>query len=168
MIKNLLDWIVTDKFSLKPKSNLPTTDVMDGTVDMLHGQLYTYDLATDRWLSVQRQTLFFGRVGTTADQYLSMATGVVSDGVGYRLPRNAVITGMSVQSSTSKNYIIHIRKNDNETDLVSMVVAGFGASLTVLDQVIYTPDFVQCYLEFTGTGFGVDNPIVMVELAWRG
>lgn len=168
MIKNLLDWIETQRFRITPVSTLPTTDIEDGRFSYKSGVLYGYDATRSKWLAVQRQSFFFGRTGTTADQYLNTAGGVISHGTGYRLPRNACVTGISVQTSTTKNYKIHLRKNNEEIDLVTLTVAGYGGSSTTVNKELYAGDYIQCYLEFTGTGFGVDDPIVYVELAWRG
>jgi hypothetical protein len=169
MVKNLLDWIVTEKLKINPKTSLATTELEDGLVDIQGGIVYTYDGARAKWLSVQRQTFIFGRSGTTADQYLNFAGGGISSKSGYRMPRNACVVGMTVQTSNSKNYLIHLRKNDNDAaDLVTLTVAGTGQSNTTINREIYANDYLQCYLEFTGTGYGVDDPIVMIEVAWRG
>ena len=167
-LKNLLDWIRTDRFIIKPKTSLSSTEVEDGRVDIKNGILYTYDATRAKWITIQRNTLIFGRPGTTADQYLNFAGGGVSSKSGYRMIRNGCITGISVQTSIEKNFIIHIRKNDDETNIVSLTVSGFGKSETTTNVNISTDDYLQCYLEFTGTGFGVDDPIVMIEVAWRG
>jgi hypothetical protein len=167
-LKSLLDIIVTDNFKIKPKAALDVSGLEDGRLDIKGGVLYTYDATRTKWLSVQRQTLIFGRSGTTADQYLNFASGGISSKSGYRMPRNACIVGLSVQGSTSDNFTIHIRKNDSAANIESMVVAGYGNSSIATNRELYTADYLQCYLEYSGVAFGVDDPIVMIELAWRG
>ena len=167
-LKNLLDWIVTDRFVIQPKITLPLTDVESGRLSVKDNMLFTYDATRTKWLSVQRNTLVFGRAGTTNNQYLNFAGGGISSKSGYRLLRNAVIVGMSVQTSNPKSYSVHLRRNDEETNIATIVSVSDGIIQTNTDRDVYANQYLQCYLEFTGTGFGVDDPIVMIELAWRG
>ena len=166
-LKNLLDWIVTSTLQLTPRISLPVSDLEDGMVANVDGILYVYDNTRVKWLSVQRQTLVFGRDGNTNNQYLNLAGGGVSSKSGYRLMRNAVIVGISVQTSTSQNYNIHIRKNGSMTDELSLTVSGFGNANVSTNREFQTTDYLQCYLEYIGGGSGVSDPEVWVEMAWR-
>lgn len=166
-LKTLLDTIVTKDVKFTPYTVLPTTNLTDGQLGMTEGVLYTYDMTRGSWLSVQRQTLIFGRSGTTSDQYLNFAGGGISNKSGYRMMRNACIVGISVQTSNSNNYIIHIRKNDLPDNILSLVVSGEGNEDTTANTNILTTDHLQCYLEYTGAEYGVDDPMVYLEFAWR-
>ncbi len=172
MIKNLLDWIETERFRIRPTSSLSITDLDDGKMEYKNGILYVYDEGRAKWLSIQRQTLVFGRAGLTNNQYLNFAGGGISSNSGYRLPRHGCIVGVTVQTSTSSNYNIHIRKGDDttgdsEANIQSLTVAGFGAGDIAVNKEIYSGEHLQCYLEYTGSGLGVNDPIVMIEVAWR-
>lgn len=169
MLKNLLDWIVADRLTINPKTTLPTTNIEAGRMEFKDGILYTYDSVRGKWLSIQRQTFLFGRAGITNNQYLNMAGNVISTVSGYRMPRNACIVSASAQSATSHNYTIHFRKNDSDTNIYSLPTYGDkGKSVIDINVNISNSEYLQCYLEYLGTGSGVKDPVVMVELAWRG
>ena len=168
-LKNLLDWIITDKLKIKPKTSLPTVDLEDGQLDIKQGVLCIYDETRGLWLSVQRQTITFGRPDQTSNQYLNYSVGTLPSSVsGFRMMRNACVTGISVQTSDVDSYNIHIRANDVESNIVSLTVTGaFGASDDTINTNLTISDYLQCYLEYTGSGLGCEDPVVMIELAWR-
>lgn len=167
-IRTLLDWIQTRTFTIVPKTSLPTTDLSDGRLDIKDGILYVYDGTRSKWLSVNRQTVVFGRSGITGNQHLSYMGGGVSSDSGYRPANSATIVSMSVKTSTSDDYSINIRKNDVLTDIASLVVSSTNnAGEITTDVDISVGDYLQCYLEYTGVGSGVEDPVVIIELAWR-
>jgi len=168
-LKNRLDKIFTNIFKIEPKTTLPTSELEDGMVDIKGGILCIYDEVRGKWLSVQRQTFTFGRSGTTANQYLNYGVGELpSVSSGFRLPRNSCIVGMSVQTSEIDSYIIQLRRNGYNVSHFSLgIVSDDGKSDITMNTDLSINDKLQCYLEYTGVGQGVPDPVVMIELAWR-
>ncbi len=168
-LKNILDWLVTKTLTIVPKVSLTSTGMIDGSLEIYDGILYMYDATRTKWLSVNRQTLVFSKAGITADQYLNLAGGVIDSGSGYRIPANSTIVSMSVQSSTTDNYSVSIRKSGSVTDLATLSVPGTDGTSTVSTNTNLTiNEDIQCYLNYTGSSAGVEDPVVMIQLAWRG
>lgn len=167
-LRNLLDWIQTTRLRIVPKTSLPSTGLEGGRIEVKNGVLYIYDDIRSKWLSVNRQTLVFGRNGVAGNQYLSYMGGGMSSDSGYRPSNSATIVSMSVQTSTSDDYSIDIRKNDTLTGIASLSVSGSDNAGEITTDVNLTiGDFLQCYLNYTGSGSGVEDPVVVIELAWR-
>ncbi len=167
-LKNILDWIVTTNLRITPKVVLPATDNEDGRLEMKGGILYVYDATRVKFVSVNKNTLIFSKPGLTNNQYLNLAGGVVNSGTGYKMPSNATIVSISVQSSTADTYSVNIRRLGTTTDLVTLSVPGVqGASSIVTNIDLNVNDDIQCYLDYTGVGVGVEDPVVMIEIAWR-
>jgi hypothetical protein len=154
-------------FEIVPKATLPTTGLADGQLDIKNGFLCIYDSARSKWLSVDRQTLTFGRRGSSRDQYLNYFAGsLVSNASGLRLIRNAVITGITVQSETIGTFNISVLKNKTVTPVVytASVTAGFGISIDNLNIDVLKDDFIQSMIDSTGTAV---SPMIILEFAWR-
>ena len=149
-----------------PKSNLPTTGLADGQIDIKDGILCVYDSTRGKWLSVQRQFLVFGRRGASRNQYLGFyGSRVVSNNSGLRLARAATIVSMAGQIDASGTCTFNIRRNDVATNVASLTVsASVGAEDISQNVDLNSGDFIQAQV---GSTVAVEDPMVVIEIAWR-
>lgn len=145
----------------------PSTNLANGQVAVISGVLCAYDNTRGKWLSVNREVLIFGRRGLTRNQYLSYGAGnLPSNNSGYRMLRNATIVGLGLQLDASGTCDINIRKNDvTGTNITSISVSsGTGNQDVSINVDLAQTDFLQAACSSTS---GVDDPVVIVEIAYR-
>lgn len=150
-----------------PTVSLPTTGLAAGQFAVKSGIPFIYDSGRSKFVSIERKFVTFGRAGKTKDQYLNFGVGELpSNNSGIRMIRAGVITGMSANIDVTGNCVMVVRKNSEATNIASIVVAtptlgNQNASLNInLDQ----GDYIQGYLEAPAK---VDDPVAVVEIAWR-
>jgi hypothetical protein len=153
-------------FEIVPKSNLPTTGLSDGQIDIKDGILCIYDATRSKWLSVQRQFIVFGRKGTTKNQYLGFfGSRLVSNSSGLRLARAATIVSIAGQIDVAGTCTFNIRRNDVATNVDSLTVsAAVGNEDISKNTDLNGGDYIQCQL---GATVAVEDPMVVIEIAWR-
>jgi len=147
-------------------SSPPLSGLGGGQLASIGGLLYSYDGTRSKWLSIQRQTLVFGRKGGSKDQYLNFAAGTLpSNNSGYRILRDATIVGLAGQLNASGTCDLRIRKNDQAADITTLnIPAALGAQDATIDVDVSAGDFLQSFLEAAAK---VDDPTLIVEVAWR-
>lgn len=153
---------------LTPKAARSTTGLADGQLEVgTNGLLYAYDATRAKWLSVQRQTLIFGRKGASRNQFLSYGVGSLPSSIsGFRMLRNAVIIGISGQLSTPGTCDLHLRSNDAATNIATLSLSSEAGNQRVdLNVDLNAGDYLQNYLEAASR---VNDPVVAIEIAWRG
>ena len=133
--------------------------------DLNTGIAYCYDIR-DKWLSVQRQTIVFGRIGNSMDQYLDFfGSGVPSNNSGLRMARNATIVSLAGQLDVSGSCDMYIRRNDTETNIATLnITSALGDQLTNIDTDITAGDYLQSWISSI---VNVEYPMLVVEIAWR-
>lgn len=153
-------------FEIVPKSNLPTTGLSDGQIDIKDGILCIYDANRSKWLSVQRQFLVFGRRGDTKNQYLGFfGSRLVSLNSGLRLARAATIVSLAGQINSAGTCTFNLRRNDVATNVKSLTIsAAVGSEDISVNTDLNSGDFIQCQL---GSTLAVSDPMLIVEIAWR-
>jgi hypothetical protein len=153
-------------FEIVPKSNLPTTGLSDGQIDIKDGILCIYDATRSKWLSVQRQFIVFGRKGTTKNQYLGFfGSRLVSNSSGLRLARAATIVSVAGQFKEAGTATFNLRRNDVATNVDSLTVsAAVGNEDISKNTDLNGGDYIQCQL---GATVAVEDPMVVIEIAWR-
>ena len=150
------------------------------------GLLYAYDGTRNKWLSVDRNLIGWGRNSDNAGltdpngtinpplnngrAYLRQFNGAQSINSGWRMIRDGTITAITVQSNSnsSADYTVEIRKNDGVTAILTLPVANteLGKHVTDRDEIdvdFIAGDFLQCYLNGTSIAY----PQVLIEIAWR-
>lgn len=131
-----------------------------------NGLTYNYDIR-DKWLSLDRQMLSFGRQGNSKSMYLNFFGGVLpSNSSGLRLMRDACITGFASQIKNTGTCSFYIRKNSSTTSVVQLdIISDTGNDSDILDINLNKGDWIQCYFDTTFSG--VQDPMIMLEIAWR-
>jgi len=153
-------------FEIVPKSNLPSTGLSDGQIDIKDGILCIYDATRAKWLSVQRQFLVFGRSGNSRNQYLGFyGSRLVSNNSGLRLARAATIVSMAGQIDTAGTCSFNVRRNDVATNVTSLAISASVGNEDISKNVdLNGGDFLQCQI---GATTAVQDPMLIIEIAWR-
>ena len=130
-----------------------------------NGITYCYDIR-NKWLSMNRQTVSFGRRGLVDNQYLDFYGGVLpSNNSGLRMVRNGTIVSFSGQTSNLGTCTFHIRKNNLLTDICTFdILSDYGRGLD-MDMDINEGDILQCF--FMNSLSNVKDPMLLIEIAWR-
>lgn len=151
---------------LTPKTSLPTQGLSDGQFAVKDGIVYIYDNTRSKWISTTRFIVAFGRGGMTKDQFLGHFGDrrFSSNNSGMRMVRNATIVSVSAQLDSSGTCTFYLRKNDNAANIASLGInSALGNGDTSINVDLSSGDFLQCYLN----GGFVNDPLILVELAWR-
>jgi len=131
-----------------------------------NGLTYNYDIR-DKWLSMDRHMITFGRQGLSNNMYLNYYAGnLPSISSGLRLMRDACITGFAAQIRDVGTCSFLIRKNNSATDVVQLDInTEYGNESDSLDVDLVKGDILQCY--FASVVTNVHDPMIMIELAWK-
>ena len=133
-----------------------------------NGLLQLYDASRSRWLSVARNNIYFGldHKDIISNRWFNMVGTVGSNTSGYRVPRNCIITCITVQAQNDASCDIIVRKNDSDTEITSVTLSSeSGKTSDGLDIEISADDRIQLFLQITSGN--IDYPEVVIELAWR-
>lgn len=120
-------------------------------------------------LSISRDNILFGinHKNIIGKRWMKLASGVVSISSGYKVPRNATITAMTIQT---QNIVDEARFNIRTNNQIENL---HTANLTISKDLIEDSlnidinkgDYIQLFLSvLVGQ---VDYPVVNVEIAWR-
>ena len=131
-----------------------------------NGIKYTYDIR-NKWLSIARFTITFGRVGATSNQYLNyFASRVASSISGLRMAKNATIVSLAGQFNVLNTGTFHLIKNSIAASIASLTVTNsMGGEDNSINVDLNQSDYLRGYFAST---VSVQGPILMVEIAWRG
>lgn len=147
------------------KSGVGSGTVFNQTTD---GILLFYDTGRTKWLSTIRETFTFGidHINITTERFMQVSGTVITSKTGIRIPRNATITSISVQTSNIATGDFKVRKNNGSSNLIILSLVGNqGKSQDNVSIDLNQNDWIQV-LASPGAG-QIDNPILILELAWR-
>jgi len=134
-----------------------------------NGILKFYDSNRNKYLSATRGEYSFGinHINLTHSRWMMATGGVLSNITGYKIPRDATITAISVQTKSSvADCSFNVRINNTVTNLVSVSMSGeISKVIDNLDVDLTQNDWIQLYM--TVNAGKVDYPILVIELAWR-
>lgn len=134
-----------------------------------HGILLFYDNSRSKTLSITRESFPFGinHRNITSSQWMTLVGRNRSNLTGYKIPRNATITSLSVQTQNSvADCTFYIRRNGVVTNLTSITLVGQVSNvIDDLDIDLNNDDWLQVYLQVNSGN--VDYPTLLLELAWR-
>ncbi|MCL5436751.1 MAG: hypothetical protein M1549_02665, partial [Candidatus Dependentiae bacterium] len=100
----------------------PITALTEGSVADIAGILSMYDATRSSWLSVDRPQVWFTRPGGTIDSYLNVTENIPSKTTGYRMLRDATVTGLTAASGNNVWYVAS--SGGDFTDLASALASG--------------------------------------------
>lgn len=133
------------------------------------GLLALYDSGRNVWLSVGRVEYAFSthHVAVSAPRWLSVAGGITSNNSGYSLPRDAVITALTVQAQAvgSAGLQIQVKRSGSVVAIGSAytLISEREKTWTGLNHSIQEEDALMLKMT-SGT---LAYPVVTVELAWK-
>jgi len=133
-----------------------------------NGVLLFFDNSRSKFLSASRQTYKFGvkHRNVASSRWLNIIDGIPTNVTGYKIPRNATITSITIQCSNNTgttNFIV--RKNDNPATIYSSSLSTSSNSVDNLNVDIDKDDWLQIFMSVTSGA--VDFPLLVLELAWR-
>lgn len=150
---------------LVPTTIFPTTDLAGGQFTVKGGIPFVYDTDRSKFVSIERKFLTFGRQGKSKNQYLNFGVGELpSNNSGFRMIRDAVITGLAGNLTNTGNCVVTVRKNNEATNIASLAISTVGNQVASLNINVDRGDYLQGYIEAPTK---VDDPVTIVELAWR-
>ncbi len=108
----------------------------------------------------------FGRDRNNQDsQWLRNSIGSASNISGPRMPANATILGMSVQTRNSAVATFYIRKNGAAANLGNVALSSVSGNQTyALNISLSAGEFISLYMDVTSGN--VDHPIVQIYYTW--
>jgi hypothetical protein len=134
--------------------------------DTINGINYVYDGLRNKWLSINRAEISFGKKGLTNNQYLYYYGGVIPSNINSkRMIRNACITAISAQFSDIGAGTFYIRKNNSVDIGVFDILNDYGNGDESINIDINEGDVIKCY--FDSSFSNVKDPIITLEIAWR-
>ena len=154
-------------FEITEKALLPTTGLAAGQLAIRAGIAYLYDSVRNKFMSIEKTILGFGRQGSSRNQYLGLFgnSNFPSNSSGFRVTRNSTITSLSTQLGSVGTCTINIRKNDGTADIASITLTAVdGNHDTAVNVDVTAGDFIQCYVSNANA---VENPMVLMEMKYR-
>jgi len=131
------------------------------------GRLWIFDDTRDKWLSTDTSIIIAGRNGRVNNSYLKVVDGQASNLSGYRLPRDATIISLSAQTTNPETWTLRVRKNKIHNEIASLSLVNIeGDHDTGLDIDVEEGDVLQFFAD-TIAFWGIENPLVWAEIAWR-
>jgi hypothetical protein len=138
-------------------------------IQNVDGILMFEDSTRNKVLSVTRENLSFGidHRNISGKRWLKTSGNVVSSLVGYKIPRDATITSITIET---QNIVTDARFNIRKNNSISNIHTTnlLLESEIIEDNLNYNinkGDYLQLYLWVVSGN--VDYPVVTVELAWR-
>lgn len=133
------------------------------------GILLFYDNSRSKYLSTSRESFPFGvnHKNISSSQWMMAVTRIPTNITGYKIPRNATITSMSVQTQNSvANCAFFVRRNGVLTNLTSItLIAQLSNVIDNLNINVNQNDWLQIFLQVNSGN--VDYPLLLLEVAWR-
>jgi len=132
-----------------------------------NGILQSYDTTRSMWLSVTRQFYSFGinRKHISGVRWLQMPGGVLSNLSGFLVPRDGIITAISITTNDFTNSEFYIQKNISSNLYTSVFVGEKDKVFDNLNININKQDKLSCYVKVV-SGY-LYYPEVILEIAWR-
>lgn len=129
--------------------------------------LWVYDQTRSKWLSTDKAQFSAGEKGLTKNKYLLTFDSQAINLTGYRMVRDGTITAIAAQTRNAETWTLRVRKNGSATNIQSLAMTAIdGNHSNTVNVDVDEGDRIQFYAETT-TMFGIRDPLVWVEIAWR-
>ncbi len=97
---------------------------------IVSGEVYTYDSTRAKWLGAKEQLLFTAST-ITSNTFLSIYNILTASDVGYYIPENITLVGISFSRGAADAGTIEIKENDTTVTSLALGVLKFGADMTI-------------------------------------
>jgi len=143
---------------LTQQSSAPTTNLVAGQMAVIGGELYVYDGIRAKFLSLESHYSW----GENAVKGRVMKIGNALGGtVGYKMPKDVTIVGVSVSERTGSNRTIHLRKN-GLTSAIKTFALSSGSYTSINDNIdLSSGDVLQVFVT-GGSGASCKDLVVNV------
>lgn len=147
-------------------ANAPTSSLSAGDIAVIDGELYAYDSARSKWLSVNRSNVTFG-LRYADSRYLMHSDSFAARFNGFLLNKDSCIISVYARADGGNiNKTFHLRRNSSLTDLASYSLAGGGIYLNnSLNINLNGGEYLQVFAD--GNGAAARNFTVQLEIAHR-
>ncbi len=131
------------------------------------GILKFYDNSRSMWLSITRNFYTFGihRKKINGIRWMEMTGRVLSNLSGYLVPRNGVITSISITTNDFTNSEFYIQKNTTTNLYTATFVGEKDKVFDNLSINVNKQDKLSCYVKVV-SGY-LYYPELTLEIAWR-
>ena len=159
---------------LKPQSN-PIGSIT-GQIAVIDNILYLYDATRNKWLSVEKTTLEFGRLGNgSAPAEIEFGGGDLQNGP--RMPFKGTIVSISISATKDNNnreiglFINDTNVPNNDIDIDEDGVYTLDPTLLVYRNKNFNLDFnagdMISLALLDGSVNDIEDLIVMLDIKWR-
>ncbi len=134
-----------------------------------NGILLMYDTSRSNWIGVSRSNFYFGLNHNKIrfDSWMNVISSVPTNNNGYKIPRNGIITSITIQSKKLGTAIFEILRNSDQTSITTISLTNeISKTIDNLNIELNKDDFIQCYIKPDFNDF-IDFPLLNLELAWR-
>jgi len=133
------------------------------------GIVQCYDITRNKILSVDREIFTFGidHRDVVGKRWMRITGGVKASTIGYKIPRDATITTMTIQTkNTVTESRFNIRVNNSASNIYTATMSSNNELIIGdLNIDINQGDFLQLFLAVLIGN--VDFPVLTMEVAWR-
>jgi len=145
-------------------TNPPTTDLQDGAISRIGNDLYMYNSATSKWLSIDKSKATFSiRVGD--GRYLQYGKHGSSNS-GYYCGKDLTLVSITAKGgSGNQTKGFSIRKAGSTSDISTFVMTAGVYSDNAVNIDFNAGETVQVYCSASGSK--INNPVVTLEFAVR-
>jgi len=140
----------------------PTSNLAAGQIAVIGNELYIYDGGRAKWITPSK-TLLFGKDGFADGTNLRPVGQVPVSNSGYRMSKDGVIIGATLQSTSNIAKNVHIRINESNVYTMSIISGVFNASNLNIN--FNANDIVSVYVD--ASGGSINNSTCVIEFGWR-
>jgi hypothetical protein len=130
----------------------------------LDNDIFYYDPTRMAWLTTTAHNYVFSRSGAVAGAYLAI-DAVVSSSAYYYIPKNAILTGVIINSEETLNSAKTYYIRDGVTDLGGFTCTNWVYHAFDVNIDVDEGTQMKCYAD--NVGQSVKNCIVIFEIRWR-
>jgi hypothetical protein len=143
---------------LTQQTSAPSTNLVAGQMTVIDGELYVYDGIRAKFLSLESHYSWGENVVKGRIMKIGNAIGGT---VGYKMPKDVTIVGVSVSEKSGSNRTIHLRKNSLTSPIKTFALSA-GSYISTVDNIdLSSGDVLQVFVT-GGSGAPCKDLIVNV------
>lgn len=142
---------------------------METTCRDIHKHLLEHEIigvGEQETITSNGATFIFARNGRAKNIYLPLGDGQSSMINGILLPKNATVLSVVADSEGTQDWTLEIRKNGATMSLFSLAAIGGSAYTSAANVDVDQGDRIQMFCN-TSNFWGIQHPVVWIEIAWR-
>ncbi len=140
----------------------PSANLAAGQIAVIENELYIYDGGRSKWITPSK-TLLFGKDGGADGTNLRPVGQSPSSSTGYRMSKNGVILGATLNSTSNISKNVYIRLNGS--NVYTMSIVGGVFNLSNLNINFNLNDVLSVYVD--AAGGSINDSTCVIEFGWR-